>query len=548
MPSLDELIVAMWQRLARMRARSPRRLAALTATAAIVAAVLAWYFRPWLQGIVYGIYTTPIVPLAVVLGIGITLLVRRQFGALAGGQIGITVVVLVLVVGAGGTGLLAGEDLGKRTIDTATTAENLSETDPTKPRVVPKSVASRYASNTLNFPQYRIAGGDITVRNGTPYWSYALAPDGAFNYYTKQQHGTVLVDMTEQNAEVDTVVGDFRKGIGPAFYNNYRFTMLKRGNYLVNYEDPYLVVHEGEQHIAVPYTKPEFHWLPLPYTTPEWGGVVLIDRDGTVENLSPQAARNHPALQEQKLYPFELARQKVAATKYRNGIVNTFTSHRDEVEVAPVPGENNDQPFLVFTDDGPQYVVAVEPYGQAQGLKEVWIIDGRTGEYEVYTPTESLFGARKATDYVRQAARTTDWNRFTPSEPIPVVVDGQLYWEVRVVPTDSSGIAYTAFVNARSSDVREVSTTPEVTAFLEGRDVTTQPADAGGDDERTPSLVIERVAPNGTVVETLEVYDNESIRIVQGNNTNTTATTATANGSATTATANGSATTATANG
>jgi hypothetical protein len=51
--------------------------------------------------------------------------------------------------------------------------------------------------------------------------------------------------------------------------------------------------------------------------------------------------------------------------------------------------------------------------------------------------------------------------------------------------------------------------------------------------------VIERVAPNGTVVETLEVYDNESIRIVQGNNTNTTATTATANGSATTATANG---------
>ncbi|WP_311171668.1 hypothetical protein [Halobellus ordinarius] len=548
MPSLDELIVAIWQRVVRMRARSPRRLAVLAATAALVGVVLAWYFRPWLHGIVYGIYTTPIVPLAVVLGIGITLFVRRQFGALAGGQIGITVVVLVLVVGAGGAGLLAGEDLGKRTIDTATSAENLSETDPTKPRVVPKSVASRYASNTLNFPQYRVTDGDITVRNGTPYWSYALAPDGAFNYYTKQQHGTVLVDMTEQNAEVDTVVGDFRKGIGPAFYNNYRFTMLKRGNYLVNYEDPYLVVHGGEQHIAVPYTKPEFHWLPLPYTTPEWGGVVLIDRDGTVEDLSPQAARNHPALQEQKLYPFELARQKVAATKYRNGIVNTFTSHRDEVEVAPVPGEDNDQPFLVFTEDGPQYVVAVEPYGQAQGLKEVWTIDGRTGEYEVYAPTESLFGARKATDYVRQAARTTDWNRFTPSEPIPVVVDGQLYWEVRVVPTDSSGIAYTAFVNARSSDVHEVSTTPEVTAFLEGRNVTTQPADTSGDDGQTPSLVIERVAPNGTVVETLEIYGNETVRIVQGNTTNATATTTTANATATTTTANGSATTATSNG
>jgi hypothetical protein len=266
-------------------------------------------------------------------------------------------------------------------MERAGTAEELRETDPSKPRVVTKAVASRYASNTLNFPQYRIEGGDITVRNGTPYWSYALAPDGAFNYYTKRQHGTVLVDMTRQNADVDTVVGDLRKGIGPAFYNNYRFTTLKRANYLVEYDDPFMVVHEDEQHVAVPYTKPVFHWLPLPYTTPEWGGVVLIDSQGTVEDLSPAEARAHPVLQEQKLYPFELTRERVAATKYRNGIVNTFTAHEDEIEVAPVPGEGNDQPFLVFTEAGPEYVVAVEPSGEAQGLKEVWTVDARTGEY-----------------------------------------------------------------------------------------------------------------------------------------------------------------------
>jgi hypothetical protein len=293
-------------------------------------------------------------------------------------------------------------------------------------------------------------------------------------------------------------------------------------NYLVEYEDPFMVVHEDSQYIAVPYTKPEFHWLPLPYTTPEWGGVVLIDSDGEITDLSPAEAREHPVLKDQKLYPFDLAREKVAATKYRNGIVNTFTSHEDEIEVAPVPGEDNDQPFLVFTEGGPEYVVAVEPYGQAQGLKEVWTVDGRTGEYEVYRPDQSLFGARKATDYVRQAARTTDWNRFTPSEPIPVVIDDQLYWEVRVVPEDSSGIAYIAFVNARSTDVHEVSTTEEVTAFLEGERVRTG---QGGDDVtdgRAPTLVVERVAPNGTVVETMEVYGNETVRVVQGNATNET--------------------------
>ncbi|MEF8857155.1 MAG: hypothetical protein V5A16_07020 [Haloplanus sp.] len=487
-----------------------------------VFAAIAWYVRPWLHGVVYAVYTTPIIPVAVLVA-GVVVYALRQRTDAIGPQAVLTVFLLVLVVGSGVTGLLAGERLGKSTLDASTEADTLSETDSQMPRVVPKSVAARYASNTLNFPQYRITGSDVTVDGGTPYWSYALAPDGTYNYFTKQQHGTVLIDMTQQNAEVRTVTDDLERGIGTAFYNNYRFELLKRGEYLVDYGDPFMVVNEGDQYIAVPYTTPTFHWTPLPYTTPEWGGVALIDSDGNVEDLTPKEARQHPALEEQKLYPFELTRRKVAATKYRRGIVNTFTSHEDEIEVAPVPGAGNDQPFLVFTDDGPEYIVAVEPYGDAQGLKEIWTVDTRTGEYEVYTPDRSLFGARKATDYVRQAARTTDWNRFNPSEPLPVVVDDQLYWQIRVVPGDSSGIAYIAFVNARSSDVREVSATRDVVAFLDGD--TGAIDDAGTADDRQPTLIVQRVAPNGTVVGTLEVYGNESVRVVQGNATNATAAT-----------------------
>ncbi|MFD1634544.1 ABC transporter permease [Haloplanus ruber] len=521
MSSIEEALRFVARRIARLRGRSP---GSIGGGALIVLAVLAaagWYFRPWLHGIVYAVYTTPILPLALLVAGGVVYALRRRT-TLVGPQAVLAVFLLVLVVGSGITGLLAGERLGKSTLDAATTADSLDETNSQMPRVVPKSVAARYASNTLNFPQYRISGSDVTVNNGTPYWSYALAPDGAYNHFTKRQHGTVLIDMTQQNAEVRTVTDDLERGIGPAFYNNYRFELLKRGQYLVDYGDPFMVVNEGEQYIAVPYTTPTFHWVPLPYTTPEWGGVALIDSDGNVEDLSPAEARSHSALEEQRLYPSALARKKVATTKYRRGIVNTFTSHEDEIEVAPVPGANNDQPFLVFTEDGPEYIVAVEPYGEAQGLKEVWTVDSRTGDYEMYTPDRSLFGARKATDYVRQAARTTDWNRFSPSEPIPVVVDGQLYWQVRVVPSDSSGIAYIAFVNARSSDVREVSTTREVVAFLEGD---TGTVDSGGAaDSRDPSLIVQRVAPNGTVVGTLEVYGNESVRVVQGNATATNAT------------------------
>jgi hypothetical protein len=362
----------------------------------------------------------------------------------------------------------------------------------------------------------------VTVYNDTLHWSYALSPDGTFNYFTKPQHGTVLVDMTAQGASVRTVEGDIPSGIGTAAYNNHRWNVLTNGQYLVNYQDPFMLVHQGQQYVAVPYTRPEFHWLPLPHTTPEWGGVALVGPDGTVEDLSPAEARDHEALADQRLYPHSLTRDRVAATAYRNGIINVFTSHEGQIEVAPVPGEGNDQPFTLMTESGLSYVVAVEPYGDAQGLREVWTVDARTGEFERFAVEESLLGPRKATDFVRQAARTTDWDRFNPSEPIPVVVNDTFYWEVRIVPEDSSGISYVAFVDARTSDVVEVEETSQVAAFIRGQGVTapdTGDTDGGPDDGRQPAIVVQRVAPNGTVLGTMEVYGNESVRVVQGNET-----------------------------
>jgi hypothetical protein len=463
------------------------------------------------------VYTTPMVLVAIVVAAPVAVAAFRRLSGEQALNVGGGVFLVLLVVGAGLAGTFAAENLGKETIQDSETTDQLLETDAQNPRVVTKAVADRFASNTLNFPQYRVSKSDITVYNGSLYWSYALAPDGLYNRYTKKQHGTVLVDMTEQNAEVKTFEGDLKRGIGTAFYSHYKWKLLKNGEYLVDYEDPFMVVHDEEQYIAVPYTKPEFHWLPLPHTTPEWAGVALIDSDGEVTDLSPQEARSNEVLSGQRLYPFDLARDRVAATKYRNGIINTFTSHEDEVELAPVPGENNDQPFMVLTEEGPKYVVAVEPYGDAQGLKEIWLVDARTGNFERYAPEDSLFGPRKAADFVRQAARTTDWNRFDPSEPIPAVVDGELYWEVRVVPRDNSGIAYIAFVNAQTSDVAEVETTDQVVAFMEGRQQAgNQTGDAPG---REPAIIVQRVAENGTVVGEMEVYGNESVRVVPGNAT-----------------------------
>jgi hypothetical protein len=496
--------------------------------AGLVVAAVAWFFRPWLHGLVYTVYTTPLVLLGVVAG-GIASWVTARSGErvatvvnalssedhtvtpLRVGAVAFVIAAFALLPVANA---VAGVTLSDQVMGDTATVERLDDADADNPRIVTRAVADRYASNTLNRPQYRVGDTDISVVNGTPYWAAPLAPDGLFNAITKRQAGTVLVDMTTQQANVRSVDGELETGVGTIFYRNYRWELLK-SQYLVDYGDPKMVVHDGTQYIAVPFSEPQFHLTPLPHTTPQWGGVALIDPSGSIQTLSPAEAAASPVLDDQQLFPEDLALRSVAATKYRNGILNTYTSHEDEIEIAPLPGDGNDQPFFVLTESGPQYVVAVEPYGDAQGLQELWTIDGQSGAFERYVPEDSLFGPQRAADLVRQSAPQTDWDRFTPAEPILTVVNDREYWQVRVVPEDNSGIAYVAFVDARSGDVDQFAETDEITRFLGGETPAETPGETGADEtpDARPTVIVQRVAENGTVIETMEVYGDESIEI-----------------------------------
>lgn len=490
---------------------------------------VGYFFRPWLHGIVMGVYTTPELLVAVAVGGVVLYRLRGQLSGEAGVQLagGVAVVVLLAALTLGG--YYSAAALGADTVADSERRASLPEIDADHPRIVPRAVANRYASNSLQTSRFKATGGDVSVVNGTTYWSYALAPDGTRNTFLERQNGTVLVNMETKGKDVRVVEGELETGIGMGITDSYSWQLRKSGPYLVEYKDPFMVVHEGEQYIAVPYTKPVFGFrFPIPFTRPSWGGVALIDSEGDIQHLSPEAARENEVLSDQRLYPFGLARQRVAATRYRNGIVNTLPvvgAHEDEIELAPLPGEGNEQPFLVRTDEGLTYFVAAEPFGETQGLREVWVIDPRSGEFESFRTAsgDTLLGPRKAPDFVRQAARTTDWNRFTPSEPIPAVVNGTLYWELRIVPTDASGISYVAFVNAQSSDVAEAETTGAIRAFLRGNTTATAPDragdEAGDDDGREPTLVIVKRNDRGEVVERLFVYGNETVEIQQGNAT-----------------------------
>lgn len=67
---------------------------------------------------------------------------------------------------------------------------------------------------------------------------------------------------------------------------------------------------------------------------------------------------------------------------------------------------------------------------------------------------------------MRKANPLVDWSRFQIIEPLPFVRDGALYWKVVVTPQDGAGIAYQAFVDARTNRVYAVEYDEEVARFL----------------------------------------------------------------------------------
>jgi hypothetical protein len=226
-------------------------------------------------------------------------------------------------------------------------------------------------------------------------------------------------------------------------------------------------------------------------------------------------------LADQRFYPYDLAFREVNAMQYQNGILNRWTIHRDQLEIADLPGDDNDQPFTVTSPDGITYIVAAEPWGDASGIHQIWTIDARTGEKARFRTNvqNGMLGPRKAANYVEQDNPRVNWNGMSPSEPLPVVRNGTLWWEVRVVPDSSAGVTDTAFVNADTGDVIRYVRDDDVADYIAGRgpidgtDGGGPPSDGDGD-----GFVVVVVDENGDVVRRIEVGGNQRVRIERSSN------------------------------
>jgi hypothetical protein len=273
-----------------------------------------------------------------------------------------------------------------------------------------------------------------------------------------------------------------------------------------------------------PKTGHDWHLLPLPHTTPTWDGGALVHPDGQIEHLSPEEARNHPVLEGQRLYPMTLTRDEMGSLGYRNGIINQFPivgAHEGEVETARLPADaDNAQPFVIDLEgERMSYVTAMEPYGaDTRGLDEVWFVDAETGTYQYFgTDEETLTGPERAMGIARSADSRTNWGQnFIVTEPVPVTIDGSLWWHLKVAPTDYTDVTRNVFVNADTSRTVEIRDDEEVRDFVAGT-VTEDDLDTieGGDSDQEVLYYILVTDDSGAVTERIPVERGQETAIVE---------------------------------
>jgi len=424
-------------------------------------------------------------------------------------------------------GMLEQRTMAQETMAESTELEEFPQANPENPRVVPRQVADVTTRGSVSYRQHRLGTSDIArMENGALAWSYAIQPDGFRNQLIENQRGVLVTDMTRMDdRQIDVYEEDFTYGEGMLLTRSADWN-LKATDYFTKYDDDAVEFsYEGQPYMYYPKTGHEWHLTPLPHTTPTWDGGALVHPDGRIDHLSPEAASSEPVLEGQRLYPMTLTRDEMGSLGYRNGIINqlpTVGAHEGQVEVARLPsGADNAQPFVIDLEgERMSYVTAMEPYGQdTRGLDEVWFADAETGEYTFFgTDDETLTGPERAMGIARSADSRTNWGQnFVVTEPVPVTIDSDLWWHIKVSPTDFTDVTRNVFVNADTGRTIEIRDDEAVRSFIAGTvaEEDLEPIDEG--DEAAPDAIYYVIVTDadGEVIERIPVEPGQETTIVE---------------------------------
>lgn len=437
-------------------------------------------------------------------------------------------VIMALFIGPIFAGIYAQEDIAHS--GEIQESDVLPDTSNDHPRILPRAVADEFGSSSMQLPQYELSDSDVAYHDGSYTWSYALQPGPFMVAWQGNQTGAMFVDMETQDKEIEVIRRGVQCGVGQVFIDSYDYQMTLDRLDVDRYQGTqFTFEHDGELHVAQSYATHEWRFrllpLPQPYTVPEYGGTQVISEDCEVRDLSPSEVAESDLFEGQNTYPYDLSMFRVEAQQLQHGIINKIFYQKDVPQFDGVAGHGNDQPFVVPTEngDGLKYFVAAEPAGSGNGIYQIYTLDAQTGEIEYVEYSDTQIGPQKAVDFVRKESPNINWaagggGTMEAIEPIPVVDGDQLYWQVRVVPTDNAGMSYTAFVNASSGSVTETKNDQEIMTFLRkgSSEVPQEPSDPSEDEE---TALVVAIVENGTVVDTINVTEEQAVEIRSGNST-----------------------------
>ena len=386
--------------------------------------------------------------------------------------------------------------------------------DTTGVRYLPYEVAARFGQNTQD--DSTLVLGDfepLDNEEGGIDWVAPREPNGVWNSFTNNQDGVMVI---KPDGSAELMNQEFTRGEGMALHRNVAW-QLKRERFFVHHTNQYYVLHDGELLGLVPYVSYRFSF---PVMVPQWGGVMVVHPDGEIEDLSPEEAIKDGRFEGERLYPEQLARKVGDVWKYRNGYWNTWSAHEDEAVIPEIGGtgednssggkaakssgnssanqvSTNQMPFLIPTEEGPQWFLAAEPYGGSFSMYRAIYINAHDGEVTYFRPDtgSALIGVNKGLDYARATFPNYQWGRNAILlEPRPIIKDETLYWMATITNADTAGVNKTVMVNsAEQGEVTVLDSYEDVMAFVEGEDTgrTVEvegdgPSGASGEPAETP--------------------------------------------------------------
>lgn len=520
----------------------------------VILLALVWILRPWFQGIYYFFWFEHI---GVTFYLVLTSVMVGVLGAVGSKERKVLTVLLVLIVVILSLitlsafwleGAYVKSDVSEQTTMNTPEISNFSKApavDKQNLRIMTMKGANTQAQSSFNEPTHELSGGELVMRDGTLSTSYVMEPEGLYKAFTRQQKGAVFVTLNSTNPSVEQVNQKFKCGRGMLIFDSAAFQMQKDNmntkmvnptTFQATNGDLYNM-WSGIQHSHIKFGMQ--YNIPMFYRTPAFTKVMLSDTGCNQEVLTPEEARNDPRMDGkdlQQFYPYELTRFEVVSTNLQNGLVNTFT---DKVGMKALPDTksiDNEPPYTMMFEDGTyKQVLTMEAIGGGTGVFEVYVVDGRTGEKTKYTYNTNL----KGPGYAANAVIADDSEKFGPdkltiSEIYPVYRNGETWYQVNAVQSDTGIYGYTAFYNPGEGELLKAYKDGQIKAFYSGSSASHQEPenviDVPNDNEggsrsvSNPTLWVAIENENGETVYTVPVAGNESVNVDDSQPKNTTTT------------------------